>query len=86
LFKTDHERLSALGRSAGTAVRLHQFLQRQPLTTIARASETLHVAPHTIGQAFDRLGTLGITREVTGGRYGRIFAYTQYVAILNEGT
>lgn len=86
LFKTDHDRVSALGRSAGTAVRVHHFLQTQPLTTIARLSEALHVAPHTIGQSLDRLSKLGITRETTGGKYGRVFAYTQYVAILTEGT
>jgi hypothetical protein len=58
----------------------------QPVTTIARASETLHGAPHTVGKSFDRLTRLGLTREITGGKYGRVFAYAKYVEILNEGT
>jgi len=32
------------------------------------------------------LTELGIVREVTGRQRNRIFAYQQYLAILNEGT
>lgn len=32
------------------------------------------------------LTDLGITRELTGGKRNRIYAYHQYVTILNEGT
>ena len=32
------------------------------------------------------LNDLGIARELTGGRRNRIYAYDQYVTILNEGT
>ncbi len=65
---------------------LHHVLQTQPLTTIAKAAEALRAAPHTVGQSFDRLIRLGVVREITGARYGRGFAYSQYVDILNEGT
>lgn len=86
LFKTDHDRVSALGRPAGTAVRLHHFLQSQPVTTIAAASTVLHVAPHTIAQSFERLARLGIVHEITGGKYGRVFAYREYVSLLTSET
>ena len=32
------------------------------------------------------LSKLGIARETTGGKYGRIYAYDKYLKILNEGT
>jgi hypothetical protein len=40
----------------------------------------------TPAKAVDRLVTLGIAREVTGGRRNRVFAYDAYLAILGEGT
>ena len=33
-----------------------------------------------------RLAQLGITRETTGRNYGRIYAYNNFLKILNEGT
>ena len=34
----------------------------------------------------EALAELGIAREVTGRRRGRLFAYDGYLSILNEGT
>ena len=36
-------------------------------------------------RAVDALVNLGILRELTGRRRGRVFAYDRYIAILNEG-
>jgi hypothetical protein len=36
--------------------------------------------------AMNHLAKLGITREITGRHYGRIYAYDKYLKILNEGT
>jgi hypothetical protein len=33
-----------------------------------------------------QLKTLGIVREITGQQRNRVFAYQQYLSILNEGT
>ena len=30
--------------------------------------------------------TLGIVKELTGGRRNRVFSYDRYLAMLNEGT
>jgi hypothetical protein len=34
----------------------------------------------------EALENLGIVREITGRKRERVFAYTRYLAILNEGT
>src|SRR5437773_3386454 len=41
LASEDERRIETLGRAAGSALRVHRFLQRQPLTSIAAASEGL---------------------------------------------
>ena len=40
----------------------------------------------TAAQALERLCALGIAHEVTGQRRNRLFAYTEYLDILSEGT
>ncbi len=41
---------------------------------------------HDAANALGRLGELGITRELTGKARDRIYAYTEYLDILNEDT
>ena len=40
----------------------------------------------TASRAIEQLTKLGITREITGKRRGRLYAYDRYLAILSEGT
>ena len=37
-------------------------------------------------QGMQQLETLGIVREITGQQRNRVFAYQQYLSLLNEGT
>ncbi|MBI4409613.1 MAG: Fic family protein [Gemmatimonadetes bacterium] len=85
LFEHDRSRLESLGRSAGSALRLHYLMRRHPLISAARTSRELKLSPPTVGSALRKLEDLGIIHEVTGRRRNRFFAYTEYFAILNEG-
>ncbi len=40
----------------------------------------------TVNQALSNLEKAGLVREMTGRRRDRLFAYTDYLAILAEGT
>jgi hypothetical protein len=44
------------------------------------------MAVNTARSALTQLQTLGIVREITGGKYGRLYAYDAYLSILSEGT
>ena len=37
-------------------------------------------------ERLERMAKLGITREVTGGRYGMVYLYKPYMDILERGT
>jgi Fic family protein len=67
-------------------LRVHDLLQRQPITSIVPASRELKVTHPTVMKAIANLERLGIVREVTGRQRGRLFAYTKYMNILNRGT
>jgi Fic family protein len=86
LFSNDRGRVEQLGRPAATALRLHQFLQRRGLTTIPAASRHLGLSQPTVTSAIAHLQALGIVRETTGRRRGKIFVYGAFLDLLSEGT
>lgn len=86
LAAEDEQRIQTLGRGAGSALRLHRFLQRQPLTSIAVASKKLGLSFPTVTTAVNNLEAIGIVAEVTGKQRRRLFAYSEYLRILSEET
>jgi len=86
LAVTDEKRIQTMGKASGSALRVHRLLQVQPILSIATAGKELNLSVPTVTSAMKHLAKLGITRETTGRNYGRIYAYDEYLKILNEGT
>ena len=86
LFKRDRDRIAASSDRAGSALRLHEILQVQPFATSKQLGERTGLTAPTVNATLVELERLGIVVEVTGRRRGRVFGYSAYVAILNEGT
>jgi Fic family protein len=86
LFEEDRARIRTLGRSAASMLHVHDLLQRQPIVGMVPASSELKLAHPTVMKAIANLQKLGIVKEVTGKRRGRLFAYSRYMDILNRGT
>ena len=86
LFKTNAARIEELGRRAGSALRVHQALTSHPVRSLSQVCDHSGLTPPTASSAMKSLVELGIAREITGRRRGRLFAYAGYLSILNEGT
>ena len=86
LFRTDRERIGSLGRGAGSALRVHHELQRRPLATVGWLCGATNLTAPTVGKTLEALVKLGVVREVTGRKRGRVFVYSRYLALLGEGT
>ncbi len=86
LFERDRRRLEGLRRAAPTALRLHEHMERNPITLIPKAAKALGLSAPALAAAMGHLRRLGLVEEITGRRRGRVFAYREYLAILNEGT
>jgi Fic family protein len=86
LFERDRQRITGLGRTSASLLRLHDFLRRTPLTSPARVAEALNVSAPTVNAALARLTAAGVLKEVTGRRWARLYAYQEYLDILAEGT
>lgn len=85
MFQRDTERIQALGRASGTALRVHAVLRSRPVADVDHLARATGVAYTTAARAVDGLVELGILRELTGRRRGRVFAYGSYLEILSEG-
>ena len=86
LFAADTERVRGLGRSAANGLRVFGALQERPLWTLPTLAERTGASYQTAARAIDALVALGIVAEIAGRKRGRVFAYVQYLDILNEGT
>ena len=86
LFDRDRQRIQALGRAAGSALRLHQYLQKNPFISISQVAEEVGMTAPAVSAAINRLQGLDILTEFTGRRRNRLFSYHQYLDILKEGT
>lgn len=85
-FARDHDRIVSQGRRAGSALRVHEALKAQLLSTVQALSQSTGLSFPTVSSAIGLLVELGITREITGKRRGRVFCYQEYLSILSEGT
>lgn len=86
LFQGDREKVESLGRAAGSALRVHEYLQRHPILRTPKAAADLGLSPPTVDRAIHSMEDLGILSEITGKRRRREYAYTGCLAILGEGT
>ncbi|HSU13011.1 Fic family protein [Longimicrobium sp.] len=86
IFERDRTRCEDVGRSAGTVLRMHQFMRRNPVFTLPSVTATLGISFPTATAGVRMLESLGIVTEVTGRGRDRVYTYSEYLAVLNEGT
>ena len=86
MAERDRSSIQPLGREAGSAILVHQSLQRVPVCTIGGVAKMTKLTLPTVAKALDVLVRVGIVREITGKKRHRIYSYDGYMKILSEGT
>ena len=86
LFDTDRQKIEGLGRPAASALRVHQHLQSKPILSVPTAVDALNLTAPTVRKSINHLIDLDIVRETTGKQRDRLFVYSGYLDILNQGT
>jgi Fic family protein len=84
LFKADRERIGWLGRASASASELHRHFQSHPVGSVREAHKTLRLSIPTLHAAAKHLLGLGILRELPTEGKTHLFAYREYLDILNE--
>lgn len=85
LASADGRRIEGLGRAAASALAIHRALQRQPIATAALLAAATGLTPATVNKSLAHLERVKIVAELTRKQRGRVFSYTRYIQILNEG-
>ena len=85
IFRQDRDRISA-GARAGSLLRVHQHLMRSPVLSVTEARRLTGLSYSACASALAQLENLGVVKEVTGRRRGRLFVYDRYLAILHQET
>ena len=86
LSQGDRDKLGALGKAAASAVEVHRVLLVHPIATAGLIVEKTGLTPATVNKSLAHLERLGVVRELTQQRRNRIFSYSRYIDIINQGT
>ncbi|MBB2830709.1 UNVERIFIED_ORG: Fic family protein [Rhizobium esperanzae] len=86
VFKEDRERITSESDRAGSALRIHDLFQQNPVMTANQLVQQTGLSAPTVNAALTDLERFGVVEEVTGRKRGRVFSYRRYLAILSEGT
>jgi Fic family protein len=86
MVERDRQAIHAFGRGAATAHRVHDLATHYVLVSPSWAAKRVGLSEPAVYAAIGRLEQAGILREVTGRRRGKLYAYDEYLATLNEGT
>jgi len=84
LFAEDRLEIGT-SRVPGSALRVHEALQRRPVVSIQNLEEATGLTRPTVGSAVARLEALGVVTELTGKRRNRVFGYDRYLDLLSDG-
>ena len=85
LSNNDCDKISGLGRAAGSAHQVHRALMEHPIASSRRLVDKTGITPATVNKSLERLAQLGIVHELTAQKRNRVFSYTEYVEIMNKG-
>lgn len=86
LRDSDRARIRDSGYPVNSALLVHDALAHRPVQSLTATVERTGLTFPTAAAAMGNLARLGIAQEITGGRRNRLFAYSSYLDILNEGT
>jgi Fic family protein len=86
LIEADRREIERIGRPAASMLRVHHFMQANPIVSIPAAASKLSISAPTVAKSIEHMRQLGMLREITGKQRHRLFVYQKYLEILNQGT
>lgn len=85
LFTLDLAKIASLGRARFSCVQSFEYMKKLPQVTVPLLSRDLKMAPPTARSALNHMVSLGIIEEKSGKKRDKIYVYTRYLKILEEG-
>jgi Fic family protein len=85
LFEQDYAKLATLGRARFSCEEILEYMKRLPQVSVPLLSTTLKMTAPTARASLNHMVTLGILKEMSGKKRDRIYVYSNYLDILEEG-
>lgn len=86
LANESRDKINTLGRAATSCQTIHRALLETPITTVAKLCEKTGLSPATVNKGLTHLERLSIVTELTAQKRNRLFSYSRYIEIMNQGT
>jgi Fic family protein len=86
LASDDGNRIHQLKRISGSANLVHKAMLERPMTSPNWIRQRTQLSQATVNACLRELVELNIVKEVTGQKRNRLYSYTQYISIMNQGT
>lgn len=86
VVQADQESVNSLGRLSTSVMKVYRCFLGRPIATSNWLVEQTGLTPATVNKALSRLEGFGIVRELTAKKRNRLFSYSNYVTIMNQGT
>lgn len=86
MFASHRSVIEQSGRRAGSALRVYEVLKARPILSLSEVCKRTTLSFPAVSRAMNLLVEKEVALEVPVKRRGRLFAYKQYLSILNEGT
>jgi Fic family protein len=86
MVERDRRVVSGFGRAAGTASQLYELAVQRVVVTPKLARASTGLSSPAVQAGLRRLQEAGILREITGRQRGTVYAYNEYLMVLNAGT
>ncbi len=84
MFQQDQARIQQEGRKAGSALRVHQGLQKRPIASLQEMARNTGLSFAAAAAGVKLLEQLDIVHELTGKKRNRLFGHQQYLDVLAE--
>lgn len=86
LAKRDHAAIVAHGRRQMACLLLHESFCKRPVLGVKQACALTGLVPNAVANALRVLEALGLVKELSGRKRGRVFAYAPMLNLLEAGT
>jgi len=79
--KEVESKIRTLGSRTANAQKIVNYLYQQPVIDAAKAGEIAGISPASAYKLIGDLERLGILREITGGKRGKMYLFMEYLAL-----
>ena len=86
LFEKDEEKIQAQDKDTAGVLKTFSVLKKHPISNTKTIVQATQVSLQTVLRSLKTLQEIGLVTELTGGHNNKIFAYKDYLNIINEGT